>query len=301
MVKTAPAARKKLANSPWLPWLILLGLSLVWGSSFILIKKGLLVFSGTQVGALRIVISALAFLPIFLYRLQRIDWSKLRYFAIVGLCGSGAPAFLFAIAQTHISSSVAGILNSLTPLFTLSLGILLFGSRTGWMKVAGVLLGLVGAVLLILLNRGAGGQTDWGYSLLVILAALCYGISGNTVGAYLKDQSSLTISSVSFVLFGGPALLYLLSTDFVPVMAQGWASWQALGYIAILALVGTVLASIIFFRLIQLTQPVFASTVAYLIPIVAVGWGFVDGELISWGHLLGLGFILGGIYLSRKR
>jgi drug/metabolite transporter (DMT)-like permease len=278
----------------------LLTLSMVWGSSFILIKRGLVVFDATQVATLRIGISALAFLPVFLYRFHRIDWGRLKYFLIVGLCGSGLPAFLFAIAQTEISSSMTGILNSLTPLFTLFIGILVFNARFVWAKLLGVMLGLVGAVLLILMSAGMAGSGNLWYALLVVLATICYATSVNTVGAYLKDLSSVTISSVSFVLFGGPALIYLFSTDFIPLMQQGAESWLALGYVSILAVLGTVLASILFFKLVQWTTPLYSSTVAYLIPIIALGWGLVDGEMIGWGHLIGMTLILSGIYLSRK-
>jgi len=280
--------------------LALVTLSLVWGSSFILIKRGLEVFDATQVATLRIGISALAFLPVFLYRFHRIDWKRLKYFLIVGVAGSGLPAFLFAIAQTEISSSMTGILNSLTPLFTLLLGISVFKARFAWAQLLGVLLGLVGAVLLILLNAGVVGSGNLWYSLLVVLATICYATSVNTVGAYLRDLSSVTISSVSFILFGGPALIYLFSTDFIPLMQQGVESWIALGYVGILAVLGTVLASVLFFKLVQWTSPLFSSTVAYLIPSIALGWGLVDGEMIGWGHLIGMGLILLGIYLSRQ-
>ncbi len=281
-------------------FLVLAALSLVWGSSFILIKKSLIVFSPTQVATLRIGISALAFLPVFIYQFRKVDWSRLKYFLVVGLFGSGLPAFFFAIAQTEISSSVTGILNSLTPLFTLFIGILFFKSQFAWAKMLGVFLGLMGAISLILLNAGSSEVGNLWYALLVVFATACYGTSVNTVGTYLRDLSSVTISSVSFSLFGLPALVYLLTTDFIPVMRQGAASWEALGYVSILALIGTVLASILFFKLVQWTNPLFSSTVTYLIPIVALGWGILDGEMVGFGHLIGMGLILAGIYLSRK-
>ncbi|GJM36540.1 MAG: permease [Saprospiraceae bacterium] len=280
---------------------VLAVLSIVWGSSFILIKRGLVVYSPDQVATLRLAISAIAFLPFFLFRFRKIDWSKWKALLVVGLTGSGLPAFLFSFAQTKISSSVAGILNSLTPLFTFFLGVLLFGSAFQWSRLGGVLLGLIGAILLILYGNDSGFEGDFWYSMLVILAALCYGTSVNTVGTYLKEMNSITISAAAFLLIGTPALVYLFSTDFVTRLTTVPEAWEALGYVAILSLAGTVLASIIFFQLVHWTNAVFASTVAYVIPIVALGWGLLDGESITVFHLLGMVFILAGVYMSRKK
>jgi len=250
---------------------------------------------------MRLAISAVAFLPFLLSRRREIDWKRLRYLIIVGVTGSGGPAFLFALAQTEISSSMAGILNSLTPLFTLFLGILFFGGSFSWAKALGVVLGFTGAVLLILLGTRSGVEGNLWYGLLVVLATLCYATSGNTVGAHLKDMNSLLIGSASFGIVGLPALLYLLlGTDFIHRMATVPEAWASLGYIAILALLGTFAASVIFFKLIQWTSPVFGSTVAFLIPIVALGWGLVDGEPITPYHFVGMAMILSGIYLSRR-
>ncbi len=282
-------------------WLILGLLAIVWGSSFILIKKGLVAFSAVQVGCLRMSFSALAFVPLLLAKWKKVDWSKLRYLIVVGLTGTAIPALLFATAQTQISSSLSGILNSLTPLFTLLLGILLFGTSFHWLKLLGVLLGLSGAALLIVLGSRSGLEGNVWYGLLVVLATICYAISGNTVGAHLREMNSLLIGAASFGLVGIPGLLYLLlGTDFVARLSAGPQAWESLGYIAILALVGTVAASVIFFRLIQWTSPLFGSTVAYLIPIVAILWGLLDGEPVGWFHLLGMSFILSGVYLSRQ-
>jgi drug/metabolite transporter (DMT)-like permease len=281
-------------------YLVLFTLSLIWGTSFILIKKGLSVYSPTQVACIRLTLSTLAFLPFFIQRFDRIDWSKWKPLVVVALCGSAIPAFLFAFAQTRVSSSVAGILNSLTPLFTLILGIVIFGSSLIWAKVAGVLLGLAGAALLILLGNGGELRADTGYAFLIVLAALCYGTSVNTVGKYLKEMNSLTISATAFSMTGFIAAAYLFSTDFTHVLLHHKEGWEALGYLLILSIFGTVIATVFFFRLVQWTNPVFSSSVAYLMPIVALLWGLVDGEIISAFHFFGMALILAGVYLSRK-
>lgn len=250
---------------------------------------------------MRLAISAVAFFPFLLLRRKKIDWKRFRYLLAVGITGSGLPAFLFATAQTEISSSLAGILNSLTPLFTLMIGILFFGSRFGWAKLLGVALGLGGACMLIVLGSRSGLEGNVWYGLLVVIATISYATSGNVVGAYLRDMPSLLIGAASFGIVGIPLLAYLLlGTDFVHRLQTVDGAWLALGYISILALLGTFAASVIFFRLIQWTNPLFGSTVAYLIPLVALLWGVFDGEPVGWLHLVGMAFILSGVYLSKR-
>ncbi|MFK8100978.1 MAG: DMT family transporter [Saprospiraceae bacterium] len=281
-------------------WFSLLLLSIVWGSSFILIKKGLIAFNATQLASLRISISALAFLPLFLIQLKGIDWSKFKYFILVGLLGSGIPAYLYAFAQTEISSSVAGLLNSLTPIFTLLAGILFFRLQWKWSNLIGVFLGFIGALFLIFIGENTGLSGDFRYSFLVVLGTICYALSLNTVKTYLQNIPSLTISSVSFFIIGIPASIYLFTTDFLSVLQEHEHGWSSLGYIATLSIIGTVLASIIFFKIVQETNPLFASMVSYLIPIVAVLWGILDGESFFILHTVGMAFILIGVYISKK-
>lgn len=283
-------------------FLTLIFLSLIWGSSFILIKKSLGVYSPIQVALLRQGFTATAFLPFLLYFWNLVDWKRLPFYLLIGLCGSAIPSFLFAFAQQHISSSVAGILNSLTPLSTLLLGIFIFRAKFAASKVAGVLLGLVGAAALILLNQTSQLQGEIGYASLIVLATICYGLNGNLVATVFRDHTSLQISMVGFTLVGIPSFIYLLlNTDFLPVVATHPQAWQAIGYVTILSLVGTVLSTLLYFRLIQRTSPVFASTVAYIMPLISVGWGVLDGESIGWHHLLGMALILAGVYLSRSK
>lgn len=281
-------------------YLILVGLSIVWGSSFFLIKKALLAFSPVQVAALRIAISAIAFTPVILWNYKKIDWSKSFWLLIVGITGSALPAYLFSTAQTELDSSVTGILNSLTPLFTLLFGILLFQSEVVVRKIIGVLIGLAGAVLMVLLNSDGGLSGNILYGGLVVLAAMSYGINGNLVSHKLKGMTALNLSAVSFFFVGVPGLVYLLTTDFIEIVQTHPEGLRALGAVAFLSLVGTVIASIIFYQLIKITSPVFASMVAYLIPIIAILLGVFDGEVVTMVHFLGMGLILIGVYLSRN-
>lgn len=293
---TAPTISKNQA------FLTLVALSLIWGTSFILIKKSLAAFSPAQVSCLRMSISALAFLPVLAFKHRHMDWSKLPFLLVVGLTGSGIPAFLFSTAQLHISSAMAGILNSLTPLFTFLLGVLFFKVAFGLYRLLGVLLGLLGAVLLIALaNSSDLSSGNAIYGLLIVLSSVCYAISTNVIGRYLQNMNALLISSASFGLVAIPLSIYLFAgTDFLTRMETVPQAWSSLGYVFILSMMGTVAATIVFFRLVQQTSPVFGSMVAYLMPLVALGWGLADGERIGWPHVIGMTFILSGVYLSRR-
>lgn len=295
---------QRIANSedPTLvSWGILLLLGLVWGSSYILIKKSLIAFSPIQVACLRLSIAAIAFFPIFLWHFKQIDWSKLKYLIIVGVTGSGLPAILFSTAQTEISSSVAGVLSSLSPLFTLVIGILFFGASVVWSKITGILVGLLGAVSLIVFGQNAGIEGNLWYGLLILVGCICYAISSNTVKAYLQEMSSIKISSAAFFIVGFPCLFYLLTTDVLTVIQTNEHGWTSLGAVTLLALAGTVMATILFFKLVQMTNPVFASVVSYLIPMIAILLGGYDGEPITVLHVLGMGLILAGVYLTNKK
>ncbi|MEM6319425.1 MAG: EamA family transporter [Bacteroidota bacterium] len=291
-----------ITSSPSLiSWGILILLSMVWGSSYILIKKSLIAFSPIQVACLRLGISAIAFFPVFLWHFSTTDWSKLKYLVIVGVTGSGLPALLFSTAQTEISSSVAGVLSSLSPLFTLVIGIIFFGTAVVWSKVTGILVGLLGAVALIVFGQNVGIEGNLWYGGLVVIGCLCYAISSNTVKAYLQDVSSIKISSAAFFIVGFPCLLYLLTSDVPTIVQTHEHGWQSLGTVTLLAMAGTVMATILFFKLVQVTNPVFASLVSYLIPIVAIFLGAYDGEPITFLHLTGMALILTGVYLTKEK
>lgn len=286
--------------SPLKAWGILIFLSLIWGTSYILIKKGLESFPFEQVASIRLGVSALLLLPYLAWQFRKINWSNWFLLIIVGLTGTGLPSFLFPIAQTQISSSSAGILNSLTPVFTLVIGALFFKSKAGLLKILGVITGLSGAIFLIASGNQSGVEGNVWYGGFVILATVCYGTSSNIVAYRLRDMNPIAISATSFVMVGLPALIYLFQTDFVYRMQTQPESWTALGYIALLAFMSTVMASVIFFQLVHRTNPVFASTVSYIVPAIAVMWGLFDGEQIGIFHVLAMLFILVGVYLSRK-
>jgi len=285
-----------------LAWLILVILALVWGSSFILIKRGLSSFSSSEVGALRVGITFLVLSPLALTRLKTVTRRDWAYLGLVGLVGSLFPAFLFAKAQTGIDSNLAGILNSLTPLFTLIIGLTFFSLKVKWFNIAGVLVGLTGAIGLISVSGGRNFEFNFQYAIYIIIATILYATNVNLVKYRLKDTDAITITSFSFLVIGLPVLLYLFFfTDFLHKIGQDKESWASLGYISILAVAGTALALIAFNKLVKLASPLFAASVTYLIPIVAIFWGLIDGENILPVSFLWMALILFGILLVNKK
>jgi len=286
--------------------MILVFLSLIWGTSYILIKKGLEVFTPGQVATLRLGISALALAPLAFRHLKKINRKQVPLLMLIGITGTGLPSFLFPFAQTELSSSLTGMLSGLTPLCTFLVAWLFFRSRdAGNRQLLGVVLGLIGAFLLAWAAPGEAGQTtQFAYAGFILLACFCYAISSNLVAAYFKEMSSLTITVTSFFLVGVPALIWALTAGAVletAAMDVGGNGWWALGYIAALALFSTVLASIIFFKMVQRTGPIFSSTVSYIIPLVALSWGLADGEGLGSWQIPAIVLVLTGVFLSRGK
>lgn len=279
-------------------WGILILLTLVWGTSFILIKKGLDSFTGMQVGALRIAIAFLCFLPIAVPAFRRIPRNALWYLLAVGVFSSFIPSFLIPIGQENTDSSTAGILVSLTPLTTYLWGIAMFGQSASLKRSIGVLIGLIGASSLMIDPTSSMGFNP--SALYILTSSILYGVSGNIVHRYLKNVRATDITAVSFVMIGLPALIYVFSTDFISVMQTGSQAWFSLGAVSILSIVGTAMALLLYWDLVQKTDPVFGSTTTYLVPIVAILWGILDGEKLMAYQFLGFALILASVFLVRK-
>ncbi len=288
----------ELENKAW-QWAILLFLSLIWGTSFILMKKGLESYTHSQVAAFRIFFSFIFMLPITIRNIKVISRDNILSLLIVGFIGFAIPAFLFTKAQTRIDSSLAGMLNSLTPLFTMIVGILFYRSSARWVNIAGLFMGLIGAIGLMWngdLNIFRGINA---FALFIVVATICYGINVNEIKFKLVNLSSLEITSLAFLFTGPVAGIYLLFTDFssVPETPDYLLN---LAYIAILALFSSVIAVLIFNHLIKFTTTLFATSVTYIIPLFAIMWGIIDGESIRIIQLLWITVILLGVYLVNK-
>jgi drug/metabolite transporter (DMT)-like permease len=290
----------KISNSS-LSWVLIIVLALIWGGSFVLMKEALLVFTPYQIGALRMAIAFLAFLPLTVFIFRKIPADKWKYIAVSGLVGNLLPSFLFPMAQTSLSSSVTGILNALTPLFTLLVGIALFKTALKKRQVAGLLLGFAGACSLSLLkNDGSIGSVNY-HVVYVILATLCYGISINVVRQYLGGIKPIYVAACALSSTSPFSLTYLFSTDFIYRMQTVPQAPTALFYLCILGMVGSAFALVLFNKLVQISSAVQASMTTYLIPIVALFWGWVAGETLTIWHFLGMILIVSGVYVVNKQ
>ncbi|KIO53695.1 DMT family transporter [Flavobacterium hibernum] len=283
-----------------LKWAYLLVLSLIWGSSFILIKRGLVGLTAVQVGSFRIIFAALFLLIIGFKSLKKISRRQWKFVAITSFFGTFTPAYLFAIAETQVDSSIVAILNSLTPLNTLVLGILIFGIQFQKRQVLGVFVGLVGCLLLVLSGASAHPGQNYYYVLLVVIATLCYAINVNLIKKYLSDLNSLSITTGNFAVLLLPALIILSTTDILQRVNLE-ATQHSILFVMILGVMGTGIANVLFFKLIQMSSPVFATSVTYLIPIVAFFWGLLDNEMLTPIQFFGAFIILIGVYLSAKK
>ena len=275
-------------------WLALLILSLIWGTSYILMKKGLESFSPYQVGALRIVITFICLLPVALRHFHHLNKTNILSIIIIGLFGSVIPAFLFPLAETKISSSLAGMINSLSPVFTLVFGITIYKRKAIGTQIAGVFLGLLGAAGLLY----TGSFTFNLYGLFVVLATILSGISSNEVSK-VKELNGIKITALSFFVTSPLAIIYLLFSDLsVPVHTENWV--RNLSYIGILAVFGSAIALVIYYLLIRDTSPIFASSVTYFIPIVATLWGLADNEQFYSSMLISIIFIFAGVFIINR-
>lgn len=286
-------------------WLLLILLAVIWGSSFILIKKGLMVFSAGEVGAYRIVSAALVLLPLSIPRVKLLNKRQVKNLVVAGLVGSFIPAFLFAEAQTQLSSSLTGILNALTPLFVVLVGALFFGASITRKNALGLLIAFFGVALLIGIRDGGGlgssGKIS-SYAFYVLLATLCYGINLNIIKYWFVELKPVEITAISLLLVLPLALVYLLGgTSFSFKLVHEKSAWEALGYLTILGVLGTAVALIIFNMLVKVATPVFAGSVTYLIPVVAVIWGVLDGEVLVYGHYAGMTAIIIGVWIGNRK
>ncbi len=282
-------------------WIYLGILALVWGSSFILMKKALIGLTPIQLGALRILIAAIFLLLIGHKSIKEIQRKHWRYIAYTAILGTFIPVFLFAYAVSGIDSSIASILNSLTPFNTLIFGASFFGFTFKKQQLIGILIGLIGTIILILKGADLNPNQNYWFSILIIVASIGYAFNVNIVKKHLHDISALSIVAGNFLLLIIPALLVLSMTDFFTTFQMNQTSINSLGYITILAIVGTGLAKVLYNKMVHLATPIFASSVTYLIPIVAVFWGILDGEKLSFIQLFAAVIILIGVYLVNKK
>jgi len=282
-------------------WIYLAILSVVWGSSFILIKKALIGLTPLQLGALRSLFAAIFLLLIGFRKLKTIKKQEWKWIAVSGFLGTFIPAFLFAFAETEIDSAIASVLNSTTPIMTLLLGALAFSIGFTRNQLIGVIVGLLGSFLLIWSGSEVNPNQNYWFAGLILCASVCYACNVNIIKRYLQNVPALAITAGQFSVIIIPAIIVLASSGFFSEATfQSEKLYPSLGYLLILAVVGTGLAKVLFNSLVQMSTPVFASSVTYTIPIIALLWGVLDGEQFSWFQLFAAAVILVGVLLSRK-
>ena len=282
-------------------WFYLIALSLIWGSSFILIKKALVGLEASQLGSLRIIFSSIFIFLIAwrnIFTIKKIEW---KWITISAFLGSFFPAFLFAFAEKEIDSSVASIINSIVPLNTLILGMIIFKIESTKRQIIGVLIGFFGTYLLITSGLKLNPDQNYNYAGLVILCSFLYALNVNIIKKYLQHLSALTITVGHFTAIIFPAVLVFLFSDFEFTSLEKDEVKASIFYVFILALFGTALAKIIFNKLIKISSPVFASSVTYSMLIVSIFWGIVDGEKFSIYQLIATLIIVFGVILTNKK
>jgi len=274
-------------------------LSIIWGSSFILMKEGMKLLTPYQVASIRMLSAGLVLLPFGILHLKKIPKKSFPLLLFSGLLGTFFPAYLFCIAETQVDSAIAGILNALTPLFTLLTGALFFASPIPWKKWMGVIIGLFGLTLLILSGKNNVEWRNIQFAGLIVLATLLYGINLNIVSRYLNHIPSLAVVSITMALLIVPSLIILIGTNFF-ASSINQSFLNATGASVVLGVMGTAVATLLFYRLIQQAGAVFASMVTYGIPFVAVAWGLTAGENINLIQVVCLFVILIGVWLAKK-
>jgi len=280
-------------------WLLLISLTLIWGTSYILMKKVLLIYTPIEMASLRLTTAGLVCLPFLRSAFKHIPRAKFGKAFFVGAIGSGIPAFLFAYAMSRITSSVGGIINSLSPLFTVLTGLVFWRIHAPGIKVLGIFIGFIGALVLVFGKDGLEINSNVGYAILPVIATFCYGTNSNYVRQNFPGTNSLMLTALGMTMVSIPAIMILLCTDFMTRLHQP-GGLRALFYVSILGAFNTVVSNILFYKLIQRTGPLFAASVTYLIPIVAIAWGLFDHEGIAPFHFAGLALILVGVYFVSR-
>jgi drug/metabolite transporter (DMT)-like permease len=282
-------------------WGTLVILSLIWGSSYILIKKGLTGLTPIQLGSLRVIVTTLLIAPIGYQKIKHIPREKMKWVALSAFVGSFFPAYLFAFAETEISSSVTAVMVSLTPLFTLLISVIIFGEELLKKQVLGVLIGFTGIIVLVN-NELTSSSFNILYVMFIVLAAICYAINANVLKYKLSNIPALGIVFMSFLFMFIPAFIILCFSSFpFSDFASDPLIIESIIYIVILALFGTAIAKVLYIKLLAISTPVFSVSTTYLMPVVAIFWGLLDGEEFKLTQFTGTAIILLGVYLVTKK
>ena len=289
-------------NTNNLKWFFLIILSVVWGSSFILIKKGLLGLTAYQLGSIRIIFTSIFLFIVGSSSLKKIKKKDYKWIMITSFLGTFFPVYLFALAETEIDSSIASVLNSLTPLNTLIFGYFFFNLAFLKKQLIGIIVGFLGTILLIISGANLNPDQNYWFSILVVFASVCYAFNVNIIKNHLQDLSAMSITVGNFLVISIPAFIILCFTGFfTQEVLSNSKMHESLGYMVLLSIFGTGIAKVVYNRLVQISTPIFASSVTYTIPIVALIWGFLDEEKLNFLQIIAALIILLGVYFANKK
>ncbi|MDJ1469598.1 DMT family transporter [Xanthocytophaga flava] len=282
-----------------LVWIAFVLLTLTWGSSFILIKKGLQSYSTWQVATLRLVSASVIMIPLALVYIRQIPKEKIQYVVLSSLLSMFTPAYLFCAGQTGLSSSIVGVLNALTPGFTFLVGVLFFHQRSRWIQIAGLLVGLAGTLFLVLITA-QGTVVLNGYAILIVLATVSYGFNINIIKNHLASINPVHLTTVTVSISGLLALLYSIVTHTDLLQITTHEEKTSFAAVVTLGIMGTAFAQLVFNSIIKVSSAVFFSSVTYFVPVIAVFWGVWDGEVLLLWHYLGILLIIVSVFILNK-
>ncbi len=284
-----------------LKWNLLIILAIVWGSSFILMKLGLKGVNAIQMGSLRIFFASLSVVIFGFNHWVKIPLYKWKYLALTACFGTFFPVYLFAFALNEIDSSISAILNSLTPLNTLVLGSFFFGLSYQRRQLIGVIIGFIGSFILIFFGSKLHPEQNYLFTILIVIATICYATNVNLIKKYVSDLHPITITVGNFTVLLIPSLIILYFSNYFNIATEPQVKTATI-YIAVLGIVGTAMANILFYKLIQISSPIFASSVTYLIPVVATIIGiYFYKESLSFHQFIGAVVVLIGVYFSSRK
>lgn len=290
-----------LMNSKLTNWLLFLALCVIWGSSFILMKEGLKALSAYEVAAIRMLSAGIVLTPFSVQALKQMNSKDIALAILTGILGSFIPAILFCVAETKIDSALAGMLNALTPLFVITVGAVFFKSIIPWKKTLGVLVGFSGMLFLFFAKHNGTTESNIFYALLILAATFCYGVNVNIISHRLKHIGSIHLASVAFIFLIPPSLIVLYFTGFFHYSFHEIGFLTSAGASSVLGIFGTAIATILFYMLLKRAGALFSSMVTYGVPFVAVLWGLLAGETVSFLQMIGLLIILSGVYLANRQ
>lgn len=288
-------------------WVLYVLLCIIWGSSFILMRWSTEGLTALQIASLRIFSAGIVLVPFALVHFIRIPAKKIPLVILVAVCGNLLPAFLFAGAMAHLDSSLGGILNSLTPIFVVVIGVIFFKSKVENRKILGVIIGFAGLTLLTIAGSKGISFENIEYTLWILLATVLYGVTVNLVHHYLSDINPIHLASVSLSFMILPTALVLWQQDFFTILGDfnfnlnepSEIRWPIIASV-LLGVIASAVATVLFYMLVKKAGGLFASLVTYGIPFIAIGWGFVFGENITAIQIGCLGIILSGVYLANR-